>query len=136
MLTKEKNDAIEVLCSALRLTPEKILRSFSTSINPLNIILDVEFDKPDNKNMDYRNRAIDKVIDLGLPFSSECNSHHEITKRFVKIVCPYCGKEMELVSGSGDSHGCSEGFRCPGCKASIMLNLPYDFFSVQPPKSD
>ena len=55
-----------------------------TCHNPLDIAESVEFARS-NKDTDYRERAINKVTDLKLPFSSTCNSVFDIFKRFVTV---------------------------------------------------
>lgn len=73
---------------------------------------------------DYRNRAITRLIDMGVDFTSNWNILHDIIKRFVKVICPYCGNdELPVVNGGGGSHVWSACYRCNHCKKEITLSF-------------
>lgn len=73
-----------------------------------------------NKLPPYAERAIDRLVKLGKSFWSEGNISWEITKRYVKITCPYCGKMMNW-------HGFSAStFKCD-CGASATISAEITF---------
>lgn len=71
----------------------------------------------------YRERAIDRLISLRVGWCTEWNLAHETAKRFLVIRCPYCGSEMTVESGGGNSAEHHVTFRCE-CGASVGVTLP------------
>ena len=55
---------------------------------------------------DYRNRAIDRLISMNVNWHSEPNIEYDIMKRFVKIICPYCGRIMSFNGVTGRMYAC------------------------------
>ncbi len=75
------------------------------------------------ENEDYRDLAIKRFIDQKLPFDSNCNISFEMAKRFVTIICPYCGKNMKYNNGGGNSCVNHISFKCEcGAESTLELN--------------
>lgn len=79
---------------------------------------------------DYRGRAVNRLVEIALPFYSETNILGEIGKRFLQMVCPYCATLMPCSYGGGASSGGHSwntlDFRCPACGANADIALPPD----------
>lgn len=103
-----------------------------TYINPLVVANRKFFNQPYEVGTDYRKQALDFVAKNKLPFQSECNSHYELFKRWVKIVCPYCNGETEVTDGGGSANYNSVNYRCKGCKAEISIGGPPNMISFEP----
>jgi hypothetical protein len=83
-----------------------------------------EFHKPMNTtdSLNYRESAINRIIGLKLPLYNNCNLTYNIAKRFVKVVCPYCEVEMNVVNGGGNGSTSNVEYRC-GCGANANITL-------------
>ena len=103
-------------------------------IDPVALIIYDEFHKA-GKILDYKERAIDRLIKLHIPFRSECNIVCNIAKRYLSINCPYCYHKMELEHSSGSEQHSSFDYKCCSCGASVILSLSHDGISVEPQES-
>lgn len=82
-----------------------------------------EFNKRGKFEVDYRNRAINRLISNRLSFWNNCNLTYDILKRYVRIVCPYCEGDMKLVNGGGCNSTSSGSYICEcGAKADLTLD--------------
>lgn len=88
---------------------------------------------PNPDTRDYRELVIDRLIKSGIPFSSEFNIFWDLAKRYIKIVCPYCGKDMEYYSGGGSAYNCSVDYRCE-CGAKFFLSAFPNGMGINPPE--
>jgi hypothetical protein len=97
----------------------------------------VVFDEFNNKTVagnikgDYRDRAIKRLVASGLPFHSECNIVHNMAKDFIKVVCPYCHRNMQISEGSGNGQSWTAHYRCPKCESEAYLSMPTDGISFK-----
>ena len=99
--------------------------------NALRIVLTEEFRK-EGTGMDYRQRALDRCVEAKVEFTSEASSINEIIKRYVKIVNPITGNEMESKGYGGNSDGISIEFRDKETGDKIYLRLGHDAFHFEP----
>jgi len=97
-------------------------------VNPLQVLASDEFNKKQTiiDGKDYRERAIDRVLNLKLAFHNEGNTTHELVKRLIKVTCPHCHRLMECKGGGGCGHTTSFEFRCKDCNTIISLSLSND----------
>lgn len=95
-----------------------------------DVITDDEFNRPGGK--DYRGAAIDRLVGLRVPFSSNCNIVWDMMKRFVKVECPYCGGNTKATSGSGNCDTSSTTYVCEKCDSRIVLSTQNDGISLIP----
>ena len=82
---------------------------------------------------DYRQRAVDRLIEIRVPFATESNIASTMATRVLKVVCPYCFKEMILQGSTGDSSTASMHYMC-NCRAKISITLPNGSGIVIAPK--
>jgi hypothetical protein len=98
----------------------------------LQLLVDDCFNRHDSDSeRDYREIAIDRAVASGCYFVSECNTIHNIAKRFIKCVCPYCGKDMTPKGGGGNCSTYTENYECT-CGAGISLTFGNDGIGVRP----
>ncbi len=100
-------------------------------IDHVAVISNDEFNRPEPSfrphfQLDYRNRAINRLVENKLPFWINCNLTWDIVKRYVNITCPYCGNPMKYSQGSGNSDTSSVEFKCFKCKSTAYLSLSND----------
>ena len=62
---------------------------------------------------DYREESIDRLIKSGKDWHTEGNIDHNVKKRFIKVLCPYCNEEMELFNT----------YHCKKCGAEVILSI-------------
>ena len=75
---------------------------------------------------DYRERGIERLIKIGVPWGSNGNIDYLIVKKYMRVVCPYCGQEMTFNGVTGRMYVC-------GCGA---VANPTGSLNFSPPKSD
>ena len=84
---------------------------------------------------DYREMAIDRVVQLKLPFEATDNSVINLFKRFVSVTCPYCGKPTECKGGGGvcglGGGSYTSTFSCE-CGASVSITIGTSGFHADP----
>ena len=77
-------------------------------VNPLEVIIAEEWDRNGihrNKiQKDYQERALERVIDAKIEFTSEFNTLLNLVRRTIKVVNPFNGNEM-IENYSGGSGG-------------------------------
>ena len=101
-------------------------------VNPLRVALNHEFDSKDSGS-DYRERAIDRVVAAKLEFSSETNTFYSLSKRYVKVVCPYCENIISGHGGGGNFLTETVDFPCK-CGARVSLTMLSRGISIHPPE--
>lgn len=107
-----------------------------------DVITSDEFNRPTpigvrlgtDKPKDYRHAAIEKLIDLKVPFHSNQNIVSGLFRTHVNVNCPHCGFRMDFVCCGGDSHGSTINYNCTneGCRTTVHLSVPHDGFGVTP----
>jgi lysyl-tRNA synthetase class I len=98
------------------------------NINSTRVFEDYYFnnDRPiDGKTKDYREKAIDKCIEEKVELNSTTNNLFNMSKRFIKMICPICGKDMEAKSGGGNSDSYTVNYKCE-CGTKGYIDLPMD----------
>lgn len=76
------------------------------------------------KGKSYQQIAISRLVKSLMPWHTEGNIDYEAFKEFVKIKCPYCGKDMDWYGATGRMYTCT-------CCASV--SFPERMFLVSPP---
>lgn len=76
-----------------------------------------------NKLTNYRELAIQRLIDARIRWASECNIVFEMFKRFVSIRCPYCGCKMKVSNGTGSGLLNTTNYRCGRCKSEAYITI-------------
>lgn len=107
----------------------------STDFNPLRVVLTEEFNKIEkNQTKDYRNRALDRVINAKVDFVSETNSLLDLVQRCVKVINPLNGNEMKLKRAGGNSDEMTITFQDPETKDKIIISFANDAIGFEPNK--
>lgn len=103
----------------------------SIQLNSLTVAIRQEFNRKNclGTSKDFRNQAIDFVVEKKLPFQSEINCFYDLCKRFVKITCPYCNGETKVTDGGGSATSHSVTYRCNSCNAYATIHGPHDMLS-------
>ena len=83
---------------------------------------------------DYRERAINRAIKAQVPFYSDGNLVYDLVKRYVRILCPYCGVLITGHGGGGTADYMGVDFRCV-CGAGAHLCFHDDGISFSPPRA-
>jgi hypothetical protein len=85
-----------------------------------------EFNKRTNpEEKDYRERAVDRLLDMAVSFTSNFNLQATLVKKLIRVSCPNCGAEMKVTGGGGNSQILSDIFTCQsGCGVNISLSMP------------
>jgi predicted RNA-binding Zn-ribbon protein involved in translation (DUF1610 family) len=99
-------------------------------VDPTHIVEHACFEDRSDRRKDYRDLSIDYFLKHKVDFHSTCNSIYNVAKRFIKIKCPKCGKNMELNGGGGNSSLHNLNYTCT-CGTKANLNMPNEGFSVQ-----
>jgi hypothetical protein len=101
----------------------KTIREYNEEVDHVQLIVSDEFNRPIKKEEDYRDTAIYRLVKNNLSFYNEQNLSFLIMKKFVKIVCPYCGKEMQNSGcGSGNNEVTRMRYSCScGAKANLSF---------------
>lgn len=69
-----------------------------------------------------KKNEIDFIVDNKINYSSNINTHYNFFKRFVKIECPVCLKDMgEPFSGGGSSNFHHTDYKCSVCQTKVSL---------------
>lgn len=99
-------------------------------INPLRLAVIDEFEHDrkdkDGKHIDYRDAAIDRCVKAKVPFWSEANTAYDLMKRYVRLACPHCDKNMSVVDGGGSSITTSITYHCKACNIRASLTTLSD----------
>ena len=90
----------------------------------------------DAERSDSRERAVNRLIDMKVPFNSEWNTTFHLADTVLKAECPYCHGPMDAHHGGGSNADTNVEFRCTNnqCYARISVRIHYDAISVFPPK--
>lgn len=110
--------------------------SDAVDLNPLQVAEHTLFD--DKECDDYRNEAIDKVLELNVPFTTTQNTIWTFVDRYVIAICPKCGAAMRSTTGSGSGGHYSANFFCPGdhCESVVVLTFESEAIEYRPSYSD
>lgn len=99
-------------------------------VNWSDAIIHDEFNRKDprfgEKLPPYRERAIDRIVEMRINWNSNGNISHEVARRYLIIKCPYCEENMEF-NGST-----SRMYLCKKCKATA--NPTVEIYFNAPPK--
>ena len=112
---------------ANKLIPKKAIEEMD--VNPLRLIGEKYFEQPTGFG-NYRDKAINEVIEQELSFSSDCNYICELINKLVTVTCPTCGSRLKSKNGGGNGHVWSATFKCQ-CGTEVSLTLPADGISVR-----
>ena len=104
------------------------VNSEEVEVNAINMIEDHFFNNPECS--DYRNSAINFCNNKKIDWSSTENNCYDVLKRYVKIECPKCHREMEVVNGSGNCNSSYVTYKCNSCETQVNLTIPKKGFSV------
>lgn len=98
------------------------------NLNPLTASEDYYFNKHSSilDKRDYREKAIDRVIQLKLSFSSTYNSAFNIFQRFISVKCPYCGSKTNYMQGGGSTGNYTVTYQCKSCGSYTYLTFDPD----------
>lgn len=97
-------------------------------VNPIRLLEEKFFN--DKFCSDYRGAAINVCNNKSINWSSTENNAHDVSKRYVKIKCPKCHKEMEISNGSSNSSVSYTTYKCT-CKTQVTIAIPLNGFSVK-----
>ncbi len=107
-----------------------------TDLDLTQAVVDEEFSRNSrllNPNVNYRTRAVDRLVDLQRGWHTEQNIAGKVVERYLQVQCPYCSAEMTWKGCSGNSSFLNFYFSC-GCGATSQVSLPPDGVSFTPPK--
>lgn len=112
----------------------KTLEDFDLPIS--HLVVREEFSRR-GQRIDFHARAVDRLIEMKVPFGTEWNTGSILAKRlFDKVACLYCGAVMKYQTSGGGGNITTIKLICPGCSSSIKLTMPAcDGLEVEPPKS-
>jgi predicted RNA-binding Zn-ribbon protein involved in translation (DUF1610 family) len=96
-------------------------------IDPTEIIEHYFFERGKG---DYRQETIDFMLKNKIAFHSTCNNNFDMAKRFLKVTCPKCGKEMKYSGGSGSSGAYTHRFECKRGCPTVSITIPSDGISI------
>jgi hypothetical protein len=91
-------------------------------VDQTSLIVYKFFDKQNDK--DYREEAIDFLVENKIDFNSNGNIDYNIAKRYIKIICPACGEEMKITMGGGNCSISNFDFSCHKCKTIAHISMP------------
>lgn len=111
------------------------ISSNDQEINALTLAESFYFNKQLRlSKLDYRQRALELCVNSRVEFNSTANNLWNITKQYLKTVCPYCGSDMgQATNQGGSSDTATVRFTC-SCGASISLHITWDSITINPPK--
>lgn len=89
-----------------------------------------------SERTDARERAVDRLIEMEVPFNSEWNTTFQLAKTILKAECPYCHGPMDAFHAGGSNSDTNVDFRCTNdqCGAKATVRIHYDAISMTPPK--
>lgn len=100
-----------------------------------DVITSDEFNRKESSSkssVSYRERAIEKLVELKKPFRSNCNIIYEMVKKFIRVTCPYCNSEMKL-PGDGSGDVTTMVYTCHKCSCWVDIALGENGISISPP---
>ncbi len=98
------------------------------------LVVDEEFNRKTSAlrpSADYRSRAIDRLIGMRRPWSTERNITTFVMSRLLQIKCPYCEGTMAPRQHSGCSVSATLEYAC-GCGAFARVTVPHDGLAFTP----
>ena len=102
-------------------------------IDVTRVIVHDEFSKKDPT--EYRIRAIKRLLDMRVEFSSDSNIVLDMAKSIISIACPYDESKMEAARASGNFQSEYITYRCPLCRSEVTLALLCDGITISPKAS-
>lgn len=97
-------------------------------VNPLVLASSDEFNKPGTSG-DYRKRAVERVIDAQVSFTSENNCIGELVNRLNLIAtCPVTGEVLKFRHTGGNNSTAT--LQAKGKEVTINIALPYSAIDV------
>jgi len=99
-------------------------------VNPLALIASDEFNT--QSQLDYRQTALERVLNLRFRFTSEFNTMSELFKKIISLKCPHCGKEVKVTGRGGNSVMTTFSGTCALCDVTIAITIPYDAINYIP----
>mgnify|MGYP003394132809 CR=1 FL=1 len=99
------------------------------------VVVSEAFAEPTNPGVNYREKAIDRLVSLRLPFRSESNIQFNMAYRYVKVTCPYDLEEMKPGGGHGSAGISTIEYHCT-CGAKASLTMTDDGISMRPTEKE
>ena len=105
------------------------------------VITEDEFNKPSpisdrssGHSITYRELAIDRLVEMKVPFNSNTNIVAEMFKKYVSVTCPHCGGKMVSSGGGGNGRVMHIDYRCEDkkCNTTVTLSSDHNGFYVNP----
>ena len=86
------------------------------------------------KVKDYRQAAIERLVDMKIPFESNQNIVVEMFRKYVSVTCPHCGSKMDVSCCGGNGDCYHVNYHCTNDKCNTVVNLKTDHngFGVTP----
>ena len=84
----------------------------------------------DRNCSNYRKDSIEYMVKNKIDFHSTTNSSHEMFKKFVKVECPQCHKDMTLNSGGGNGSASTALYVCNKCGINTSITIPCEGINV------
>jgi len=103
-------------------------------VNPMRVVEHQHFSSPSSH--DYRGDAIDECVREKLDFASTCNVVFEMAKRYVKVSCPKCRRNMENRGGGGSGTAITIDYHCKHCDIAFELSMQSDGMFVSFPENE
>lgn len=93
------------------------------------VITNDEFNRTQGNERSYREAAVERLVKSGHPFHSNGNILYSMMVSFVKVTCPYCGKEMTTRFSCMNGGSLVMYYQCWTCKADAHLSVLTDGLS-------
>jgi hypothetical protein len=94
-------------------------------INPADVITSDEFNHTHSGN-DYRESAVNRLLELKLSFGSNVNIIGNLFKRFLRYACPTCKAILPITYTGGSGRHASFRAECKKCKTHLSLNVEHE----------
>lgn len=104
-------------------------------ISPEQVVVHREFNRRrgsfgQERGPDYRERAVEHLLDQKASFRSEGNIFSEVARKTIALRCPVCSELVDSRFTSGAGKHYSYGGMCIPCKVEVSLSLEWDAIGV------
>lgn len=102
------------------------------SINIGDLITSDEFNRPNQDTLKhtYRDRALERLWSLKVPFNSNFNIFWEMFRKLVHIRCPVCSNDCQYNYGGGTGDLVSIEYKCASCGFACNFTMISNGISV------
>jgi transposase-like protein len=83
-------------------------------------------DEFNSRSSNYRETAINRLIESKEPFRNEHNITWEMLKRFIVVKCPYCSRDMKSNGGGASGGRHTMSYSCPSKRCGGQFSLSVD----------